>query len=173
MIIIRAINVEAEYKMIHFLDENGNQVELSFSSNSFQEKAKHVLVICQHGDEWLLTNHKKRGLEFPGGKSESGESLEEAARREVFEETGARLAELTFLAEYKISEPNRSFVKIVFWGKVKRIEKTSGYYETNGPVLVQGDILSERFGDTYSFIMKDQVVEQCVKLIQKLKSERE
>ncbi|MEH7745523.1 nucleoside triphosphatase YtkD, partial [Neobacillus drentensis] len=139
----------------------------------FQEKAKHVLVICQQGDEWLLTNHKKRGLEFPGGKSESGESLEEAARREVFEETGAILAELRFLAEYKISEPNRSFVKIVFWGKVKRIEKTSGYYETNGPVLVHGDILSQRFGDTYSFIMKDQVVEQCVKLIQKLKSEME
>jgi len=156
--------------MIHFFDENGNQVELTFRQNSFPGEAKHVLVICQNGDKWLLTNHKKRGLEFPGGKRESGESLEEAARREVFEETGAILAELRFLAEYKVSEPNKSFVKIVFWGKVNRIEKTSGYYETNGPVLVQGDILSQRFGDTYSFIMKDQVVEQCVKLIQKLQN---
>ncbi|MEH7304342.1 RNA deprotection pyrophosphohydrolase [Neobacillus drentensis] len=159
--------------MIHFLDENGNQVELSFIQNAFQEEAKHVLVICQMGDEWLLTNHKKRGLEFPGGKMESGESLEEAARREVYEETGAILDDLKFLAEYKIFDPIRSFVKTVFWGKVKRLEQTSGYFETNGPVVVQGDLLSQRFGDHYSFIMKDQVVEQCVKLIQKLQKEKE
>ncbi|PFP27890.1 nucleoside triphosphatase YtkD [Bacillus sp. AFS073361] len=159
--------------MIHFLDANGNKGELSFSPNSFQEKAKHVLVICQHGDEWLLTNHKQRGLEFPGGKMESGETLEEAAQREVFEETGAILTELIFLAEYKIFDPEKSFVKTVFWGNVKRIEKTSGYYETDGPVLVQGDILTQRFGDTYSFIMKDQVIEQCVKHIQRIKEQKE
>lgn len=159
--------------MIHFSDANGNKVELSYRPNSFQEKAKHVLVICQHGDDWLLTNHKKRGLEFPGGKMESDETLEEAARREAFEETGAILAELKFLAEYKIYDPPKSFVKSVFWGKVKRVEQTSDYYETNGPVLVQGDILTQRFGDTYSFIMKDQVVEHCVKLIQQLQNKKE
>jgi 8-oxo-dGTP diphosphatase len=171
LIIIRAITVEAEYRMIHFLDENGNQVELSFIQNAFEEEAKHVLVICQSGEEWLLTSHKKRGLEFPGGKMEPGETLEKAARREVYEETGAILGELTFLAEYKISDPSITFVKSVFWGKVKRMEATSSYYETNGPVFVQGDLLSQRFGDEYSFIMKDQVVGQCVNLIQKLQKE--
>lgn len=159
--------------MIHFLDENGNQVELSFIRNAFEEEAKHVLVICQNGEEWLLTSHKKRGLEFPGGKMEPGETLEEAARREVYEETGAILGEITFLAEYKICDPSRTFVKSVFWGKVKRVEETSSYYETNGPVFVQGDLLSQRFGDAYSFIMKDQVVGQCVKLIHKLQIEKE
>ena len=159
--------------MIHFLDINGSQVELSFNQNAFKEDARHVLVICQYGEEWLLTNHKKRGLEFPGGKMESGETLEQAARREAFEETGAIVGELTFLAEYKISDPIKAFVKAVFWGKVRRIEQTSSYYETNGPVVIQGDILSKRFGDQYSFIMKDQVIEQCVKLIQKLTNEKE
>jgi 8-oxo-dGTP diphosphatase len=104
---------------------------------------------------------------------ESDETLEEAAKREAFEETGAILAELKFLAEYKIYDPPKSFVKSVFWGKVKRVEQTSDYYETNGPVLVQGDILTQRFGDTYSFIMKDQVVEHCVKLIQQLQNKKE
>ncbi|MEH7074670.1 RNA deprotection pyrophosphohydrolase [Neobacillus drentensis] len=159
--------------MIHFLDVNGNQMELSFNHNSFQENAKHVLVICQRGEEWLLTNHKKRGLEFPGGKMESGETLEQAARREAYEETGAVLGELIFLAEYKFSDPIKTIVKAVFWGKVKKIEPTTSYYETNGPVIIQGDILSLRFGEQYSFIMKDQVVEQCVKLIQILQSGKE
>jgi 8-oxo-dGTP diphosphatase len=159
--------------MMHFLDENGNPVDLSFSQNAFEEKAKHVLVICQNGEDWLLTNHKERGLEFPGGKMESGETLEEAAHREAYEETGAILGKLKFIAEYKFSDPMRSYVKAVFWGKVKRVEKTPSYFETKGPVFVKGDILANRFGADYSFIMKDQVVEQCVKLIRKLQNEKE
>ncbi len=159
--------------MMHFLDENGNPVELSFSPYAFEEEAKHVLVICQYGEEWLLTNHKERGLEFPGGKMESGETLEEAARREAFEETGAILGELKFIAEYKFTDPMRSFVKAVFWGKVIQVEETTSYHETNGPVIVKGDILQHRLGDSYSFIMKDQVVERCVQFIQKLQNEKE
>lgn len=159
--------------MMRFLDENGKPVELSFSPNAFEEKAKHVLVICQYGEGWLLTNHKKRGLEFPGGKIESGETLEEAAQREVYEETGAILAELKFIAEYKFTDPIKSFVKSVFWGKVNRVEETTSYHETNGPVIVNGDILQQRFGGQFSFIMKDQVVEQCVQLIQKFQNEKE
>ena len=159
--------------MMRFLDENRNPVELSFSANAFEEKAKHVLVICQYGDGWLLTNHKKRGLEFPGGKMESGETLEEAAQREAYEETGAILGELKYIAEYKFTDQMKSFVKAVFWGKVNRVEETTSYHETNGPVIVNGDLLQQRFGDQYSFIMKDQVVEQCVKFIQKLQNEKE
>ncbi|WP_066258315.1 RNA deprotection pyrophosphohydrolase [Neobacillus drentensis] len=159
--------------MIHFLDKNENPVDLSFSQNAFEEKAKHVLVICQYREEWLLTNHKERGLEFPGGKMESGETLEEAAHREAYEETGAILGKLKFIAEYKFSDPMKSYVKAVFWGKVDRVEETTSYHETRGPVLVTGDILQKRFGDHYSFIMKDQVVEQCVTLIQKLQNEKE
>ena len=49
-----------------------------------------MFVICRFYQQWLLTKHKIRGWEFPGGKKEEGETLEEAAIREVEEETGAR-----------------------------------------------------------------------------------
>src|SRR5438309_2234979 len=127
--------------MKKFLDINGNRVELTFSPDAFQEKAGHVLVICQYGDGWLLTNHKVRGLEFPGGKMEVGETLEDAARREVYEETGALLENLDKIGEYKVTDPKRSFVKAIFWGMVKMIDQTNTYYETNGPVVVKGEIL--------------------------------
>ncbi|WHY85085.1 nucleoside triphosphatase YtkD [Neobacillus novalis] len=159
--------------MIRFLDDNGNKVELSFSQGAFEEEAKHVLVICQFGEGWLLTNHKQRGLEFPGGKREPGETLEEAARREAYEETGAILADLNLLAQYRVQDVVGPFVKSVFWGKVKRIDETSSYHETNGPVTVNGDILQLRFGEEYSFIMKDRVVEECITHIQTLQKEKE
>lgn len=153
--------------MKEFLDQMGNKVELSFSSHSFEQIPKHVLVICQHQDAWFLTNHKVRGLEFPGGKVEAGESLIEAAQREVFEETGAIVEELLQIAEYRVTNEKDSFVKAVFWGKIKTIHKTNNYYETNGPVVVKGDILQLRFGNEYSFIMKDEVIQECIKHINK------
>ncbi|OIK12820.1 nucleoside triphosphatase YtkD [Bacillus sp. MUM 116] len=151
--------------MIEFIDQNGNKVELSFSEKSFPEIPKHVLVICQYEDGWVLTHHKKRGFEFPGGKMETGETLEDAARREVFEETGAVLGELIKIGEYRVTDPKGKFVKAVFHGNVDSISKTNTYYETNGPVFIKGDLLQKRFEDEFSFIMKDQVVEECLKHI--------
>jgi 8-oxo-dGTP diphosphatase len=159
--------------MKYFLDKNGYRVELTFTQGTFQEEAKHVFVICQYGEDWLLTNHKQRGLEFPGGKMESGETLEQAAHREAYEETGAILDDLTFIAEYKFTNPAGSFVKAVYWGKVNRVEETANYHETNGPVVITGDILRLRFDEQYSFIMKDQVVEECIKHIQRLQNKNE
>jgi 8-oxo-dGTP diphosphatase len=151
--------------MKEFLDAFGKKVELAFSTNAFQQAAQHVLVICQYKGSWYLTNHKIRGLEFPGGKVEKGESLKEAARREVYEETGATVDELLQIAEYKVSDKNESFVKAVFWGTIKKISTKNNYYETNGPVMVEGDILQLRFGNEYSFIMKDEVIPECIEYI--------
>lgn len=159
--------------MKEFYDNLGNKVELSFSTNAFEKNANHVLVISQYKSAWYLTHHKVRGLEFPGGKVEEGESLLEAARREVYEETGAKVDELSQIAEYKVTEGKDSFVKAVFWGKIKSISKKNNYYETNGPIVVEGDILQLRFGDEYSFIMKDEVISACINYINKLKIEKE
>jgi 8-oxo-dGTP diphosphatase len=164
--------VKEVFGMKEFVDQNGNKVYLTFLANEFHEEAEHVLVICQYGDGWLLTNHKKRGLEFPGGKQEVGETLIEAARREVLEETGAILGEIYRIGEYKVTDQKGSFVKAVFWGMITRIERTNSYFETNGPVLVKGDILKKRFGEEYSFIMKDQVIVECMNQIKKLQGEK-
>lgn len=156
-----------------FFDITGNKVELCFNEEAFQEEARHVLVICQLGEGWVLTKHKIRGLEFPGGKMESGETLEETARREVYEETGAEISELRRMGAYRVTEANGSFVKTIFWGKVSRLKKKSDYLETDGPIIIRGDLLRKRFGKEYSFIMKDHVVEECIKRIRSIKSEKE
>jgi 8-oxo-dGTP diphosphatase len=157
----------------NFIDRLGNKVELSFSSNAFGQEAKHVLVICKYLDDWLLTMHSVRGLEFPGGKVEPGESLKEAAIREVYEETGATLEDLTQIAEYRVADEKNTFVKAVFWGKIKSLHKMNSYFETKGPVLIKGDLLDLRFGEEFSFIMKDDVVAECIKYIYEVVHEKE
>ena len=153
--------------MEKFKDINGGDVILSFQENAFEKSAHHVLVICKYEGKWLLTKHKVRGLEFPGGKMDKGESLEDAARREVMEETGAVLIRLESIGEYQVSDKEDLFVKRIFYGEVEKILPQDDYLETGGPVLVSGDILVERMKDEYSFIMKDDVIKHSLEFLSK------
>jgi 8-oxo-dGTP diphosphatase len=154
--------------MKEFIDRNGNSVQFVFEPGAFSDSPKHVLVICKYKNRWLLTNHKQRGWEFPGGKVEKGESLNEAAEREVKEETGAIVKELIPLGTYKVTDSKGSFIKKVFLGLIDEIEKSDHYLETYGPVLIDEQILlTERFGSQYSFIMQDEVIEICLEKVKK------
>ena len=145
-----------------YIDLNGIECELSFEKESFPAPCRHVLVICKFSGEWVLTKHKERGLEFPGGKAEPGESLQQAAIREVYEETGAVLAELEWFAEYRVNT-DRPFCKTVFIGKAQRVEKIS-LMETDGIVL-KGELEPDT---SYSFLMKDNGMKAIIEKVEQL-----
>lgn len=63
-----------------------------------------VLVFASLGGAVLWVKHPKRGWEVPGGKVDPGETPTEAALREVFEESGALLEDLTWMAEYPTAD---------------------------------------------------------------------
>ena len=148
-----------------FLDARGYTIHYSQEKDCFSKTPNHVLVILKSKHGWVLTAHKKRGLEFPGGKKEPGETIEEAAIREVWEETGARIDELQFVAQYKVDEQSSSFVKNVYFANVRFVEKKDTYLETAGAVIL--DVLPNDFTDEkYSFIMRDQVMLRSLAVIQ-------
>ena len=62
---------------------------------------KYVVVFARHQDRWLYARHKARTTwETAGGHVEPGETAMEAARRELYEETGALEARLTPVCDY-------------------------------------------------------------------------
>jgi 8-oxo-dGTP diphosphatase len=138
--------------IVNFKDLNGAQVDLTFGENRFGMEARHVLVVFKHNGKWLLTRHISRGIEFPGGKAEVGETIEEAAIRETIEETGVTITNLVKFAEYVV-QSNVTFCKAVFTADLVHIEKNPVLHETEGAVWMTDSELTDC--ETLSFHMQD------------------
>ena len=57
-------------------------------------------MMIQDDKVWLVRHTYIPGWFLPGGGPKRGETLEKAARREAFEETGAQLGEVTLMGVY-------------------------------------------------------------------------
>jgi|SRR5690625_1164621 len=148
-----------------FFDFYNNKVVLSFKKEPFSKNPKHVWIICKYKHQWLLTHHRSRGLEFPGGKVESGELAEEAAAREVMEETGGVVKELKYVAQYFVTGKNGNVIKNVYFAEIDRLEDQPTYYETYGPHLLDEIPHNVKINKSFSFMMKDEVLPHCLKYI--------
>lgn len=149
-------------KVYVFTDLEGERVELTFGPNQNQMTATHVLLLLKYEGKWLLTKHRTRGIEFPGGKAEDREPIEAAVIRETYEETGVVITNVHQFAEYVVhSDP--PFCKAVFTGEVVKIEKNPTLHETEGAVWFSDDELNTC--EDLSFHMKDAGMEQLKRWI--------
>lgn len=73
-----------------------------------------AVIAAKHQGKWVFCKHRERDtLEFPGGHWEMGERVEETARRELYEETGAREYTLQPIADYGVRREGEE----VSWGR--------------------------------------------------------
>ncbi|SIS78101.1 NUDIX domain-containing protein [Alicyclobacillus vulcanalis] len=118
-----------------------------------------VLVFARLFDGCLWVCHRARGWELPGGKVERGEAPDEAASREVFEESGALVDGLTWIAQYAIVlRDGREVSKWVYVADVIDVKARPRTSETTAVRLVPWAIGRQAFAeDEQSPIVKDDV----------------
>lgn len=80
-----------------FLDDIVNQNQASLKYNVVHFKNESVVAVIRKGDQFLVTENYRYPIgelqiEFPSGGMDEGESPEQAAQREVLEETGIRIS---------------------------------------------------------------------------------
>lgn len=66
-------------------------------------KLKFAVIMTKFNGQWLYVKHKDRSTwEIPGGHREENESINAAASRELFEETGATKFKLNPICVYSV-----------------------------------------------------------------------
>ncbi len=67
-------------------------------------RLKYAVICARYRGQWLLSRHRERTTwEIPGGHIEQGETAPEAARRELWEETGVRDADIRQVCVYAVN----------------------------------------------------------------------
>ncbi|MGV3244271.1 RNA deprotection pyrophosphohydrolase [Staphylococcus sp. 11261D007BR] len=151
---------------MRYRDKYQQQVELTYRSDGDEKTGSHVLALPIYRNQLLFTKHKRRGIEFPGGKCEAGEKSEQGLERELYEETGASIQDAYYIAQYSVNGTHNHFNKDVYVVFVDRIECKEDYLETNGPILYHTveDIPEKEKSE----LLKDRAILQCVERMMEL-----
>lgn len=83
------------------------------------ERLEFAVIVSKHGGRWVLCKHKERDTyECPGGHREPNEPIDETAKRELWEETGATQYELTPICVYSVEKDGEETFGMLYFAQI-------------------------------------------------------
>ena len=106
------------------MDGGEQMLKVCFYDSVKDSLIEFAVIVSKYNGKWVFCKHKERNtFECPGGHREKGEKIEETARRELWEETGAINYNLHPICVYSVVKEIEETFGMLYFAEIYEFEK--------------------------------------------------
>lgn len=105
------------------LKEVGHMLKVQFYDSIDDSLLQYAVIVSKYNGKWVFCKHKQRSTyECPGGHREADEMIEQTARRELWEETGAVDFTLQQICVYSVVRDDSESFGMLYFAEIHMFE---------------------------------------------------
>ena len=122
---------------------------IKFYDNVDDQLLKFAVIITKSNGKWVFCKHRERDtFEVPGGHRETGETIDDTAKRELYEETGALEYSIMPICAYSVLDEEHGQSKETY-GKLHFASVSVFEEELHGEI--EKIIVTENLVDNWTY----------------------
>ena len=99
-------------------------LQVNFYEQVADDLLKFAVIITKSDGKWVFCKHRARSTwEIPGGHREQDENIQDTAKRELYEETGATEFEIKPVCVYSVLKDGAETFGMLYFAEVSKFEK--------------------------------------------------